>query len=71
MDEARLFSVACSNRTRSNSLKLVHRKFHTNARKNLFTVRVMEHWNRLIREVEYLHRRLHKTHLDIYPCDLL
>jgi len=47
MDEASLFLVVCSNRTRSNGLKLVQRKFHTNMRKNLFMVRVMEHWNRL------------------------
>jgi len=43
MDEARLFLVVCSNRKRSNSLKLEHRKFHTNMQKNLFTVRVREH----------------------------
>lgn len=27
------------------------RKFHLNRRKNLFTVRVTEHWNRLSREI--------------------
>lgn len=48
MDEARVFSVLCSDRTRRNVLKLVHRKYHTNMQ-NFFTVRVMEHWNRLPR----------------------
>mgnify|MGYP001625922346 CR=1 FL=1 len=50
MDEARLFLVVYSNRTRTNGLKLVHRKYHTNMQKNFFMVRVMEHWNRLPRE---------------------
>jgi len=31
--------------------KLEHRKFCTNIRQNFFTVRAMEHWNRLPREV--------------------
>ena len=43
MDEVRLLMVACSNRTRSNGLKLEHRKFYTNMQKYFFTVRVMEH----------------------------
>jgi len=44
MDEARLFSsVVCGNRTRSNGLKLEHRKFYTNLQKDFFTLRVMEH----------------------------
>ena len=34
MDEARLFLVVCSNRTKSNGLKLEHRKFLTNTWKN-------------------------------------
>ena len=50
MDEARLFSVVHTNRTRSNGLKLEHRKLLTNMQ-NFFTVRVTEHWNRLPREV--------------------
>ena len=48
--EASLFSVVCSDRTRSDGLKRKHRKFHTNTWKNLLLVRVMEHWNRLPRE---------------------
>ena len=43
MDEARLFSVVCRYRTRSNRLKFVRRKFCANMWKNVFTVRMMEH----------------------------
>lgn len=49
-DEARLFLVVCSNKTRNNGLKLVRRKFCTNMQKNFFTVKVTEHRNRLPRE---------------------
>ena len=34
-----------------NGHKLRHRKVRLNMKKNFFTLRVTEHWNRLLREV--------------------
>ena len=68
MDESRLFSVVCSNRTRSNGLKLELRMFCTNMQKNFFMVRVRNCWNP--REVvESPSVEIFKTHLDAYLCD--
>ena len=36
---------------RNNGHKLKHRKFHVSMRKVFLTVRVMQHWNRLLKEV--------------------
>ncbi|KFV75826.1 hypothetical protein N308_01068, partial [Struthio camelus australis] len=55
-----------------NGHKLKHRKFHLNLRKNFFTVRVTEHWNRLPREaVESPLLEVFKTHLDVILGNVL
>jgi len=63
-------SVVHGGRTKGNIHKLMRRKFHPNVSKNFFTVRVMEHWNRLPKEVVEAPLEMFKTHLDTYPCSL-
>jgi len=64
--------LVTSDSTWDSRYKMEHRKFHTNMRKNVFTLRATEHWNRLPRlVVEFPALELFRAHLSTFQCNLL
>lgn len=70
-DGARLSSEVHSNGTRGTGPKQKHRKFYLNMKKNLCTLRMTEHWNRMSREAVESPLEIFNPQLDVILCNLL
>jgi len=64
--------VVPSDRTRRNGHTLGHRRLHLNIKKHSFTVRVIEHWHWMPREVvESPSLKTFNSYLDMVVGNLL
>lgn len=62
-DGDRLFSISTGNKTRNNGLKLKQRKCRLDVRINFLTMKVGEHWNRVLRGCRYTITGSFKLHI--------